>query len=90
MIWWTLSRRVSWPATPTLVIWGARDTFNPLSTGKGIETHLKSFGAPVEFKALDHARHFVAEDRSQDVARLVSPHIEACGAHIERGLSQTS
>jgi pimeloyl-ACP methyl ester carboxylesterase len=76
--------------TRTLVIWGAQDTFNPLRIGKGIETHLKSFGAPVEFKALDHARHFVAEDRPQDVARLVSAHIEASGAPMERGLSETS
>ena len=72
--------------TPTLIIWGARDTFNPLRIGKGIEAHLKSFGAPVEFIALDHARHFVAEDRPQDVARLVSAHIEACDAPMKRSL----
>ena len=65
--------------TPTLIIWGARDTFNPLRIGKGIEAQLKSFGAPVEFAVIDHARHFVAEDRPQEVARLVSAHIEACG-----------
>ncbi len=63
--------------TPTLIIWGARDTFNPLRIGQGIEAQLKSFGAPVEFVALDHARHFVAEDQSQEVARLVSAHIAA-------------
>ena len=72
--------------TPTLMIWGARDTFNPLRIGQGIESHLKSFGAPLVFKALDHARHFVPEDRPQDVARLVSAHIEACGAPMERAL----
>jgi pimeloyl-ACP methyl ester carboxylesterase len=72
--------------TPTLIVWGARDTFNPLSIGKGIETHLRSFGAPVEFAALDDARHFVAEDRPQDVARLVSAHLEACGPPMERAL----
>jgi pimeloyl-ACP methyl ester carboxylesterase len=72
--------------TPTLIIWGARDTFNPLRIGKGIEAHLKSFGAPVEFTALDHARHFVAEDRPQEVARLVSAHIEACDALMKRAL----
>ena len=66
--------------TPTLIIWGARDTFNPLRIGKGIKAQLKSFGAPVEFIALDHARHFVAEDQPQEVARLVSAHIEACEA----------
>jgi len=74
--------------TPTLVIWGARDTFNPLHIGKGIEMHLKSFGAPVEFKALDGARHFVAEDRPQDVARLISAHIGGCGMPMASGLSQ--
>jgi pimeloyl-ACP methyl ester carboxylesterase len=72
--------------TPTLVIWGALDTFNPLRIGKGIEAHLKSFGAPVEFIALDRARHFVAEDRPEDVARLVSAHIEGCRAPMERAL----
>ena len=72
--------------TPTLMIWGALDTFNPLRIGRGIETHLKSFGAAVEFTALDHARHFVAEDRPQEVARLVSAHIEACSAPMERAL----
>jgi pimeloyl-ACP methyl ester carboxylesterase len=72
--------------TPTLLIWGERDTFNPLRIGKGIETHLKSFGAPVEFRALDHAKHFVAEDRPQDVARLVSSHIEASAAPMKRAL----
>lgn len=66
--------------TPTLVIWGARDTFNPLPVGKGIEAHLQSFGAPVEFIALEQARHFVAEDRPADVARLVKAHIEASTA----------
>ena len=69
--------------TRTLLIWGASDTFNPLFIGKGIETHLKSFGAPVEFVALDHARHFVAEDRPQDVARLVSAHIAASRPPME-------
>ena len=63
--------------TPTLIIWGAQDTFNPLHIGKGIEAHLKSFGAPVEFVALDRAKHFVAEDRPREVARLVSGHLEA-------------
>ena len=72
--------------TPTLIIWGACDTFNPLRIGKGIEAHLKSFGAAVEFTALDHARHFVAEDRPQEVARLVSAHIEACDALVKRAL----
>ena len=72
--------------TPTLIVWGARDTFNPLRIGKGIEARLKSFGAPVEFIALDHARHFVAEDQPQEVARLVGAHIEACGAPMERAL----
>lgn len=72
--------------TPTLIIWGARDTFNPLRIGKDIEAHLKSFGAPVEFIALDHARHFVAEDRPQEVARLVGAHIEACDAPMKRAL----
>ena len=69
--------------TRTLLIWGADDTFNPLCIGKGIETHLKSFGAPVEFVALDHARHFVAEDRPQDVARLVSAHVAASRPPME-------
>ncbi len=63
--------------TPTLIIWGARDTFNPLRIGKGIEAHLRSFGAPVEFVALDQAKHFVAEDQPREVARLVNAHIEA-------------
>jgi pimeloyl-ACP methyl ester carboxylesterase len=71
---------------PTLIIWGARDTFNPLRIGKGIETHLKAFGAPVEFSALEEARHFVAEDRPQDVARLVSVHVEAFSQPMERSL----
>lgn len=75
--------------TPTLIIWGARDTFNPLRIGKGIEAHLKSFGAAVEFTALDHARHFVAEDRPQEVARLVSAHIEACDALVKRPFPKT-
>jgi pimeloyl-ACP methyl ester carboxylesterase len=69
--------------TPTLLIWGARDTFNPLRIGKGIESHLKSFGAPVEFTMLD-ARHFVPEDRPSEVAQLISAHIEACTAPVER------
>lgn len=64
--------------TPTLIIWGARDTFNPLRIGKGLEAHLKSFGAPVQFMALDQAKHFVAEDQPLEVARLVSAHINAC------------
>jgi pimeloyl-ACP methyl ester carboxylesterase len=75
---------------PTLLIWGAEDTFNPLRIGKAIETHLRSFGTPVAFKALDGARHFVAEDRPQDVARLVSAHVERCRRPMERGLSQTN
>ena len=74
--------------TPTLLIWGARDTFNPLHIGKGIEAHLKSFDAPVQFESLDYARHFVPEDGPQDVARLVSAHIAASGTSIDRGLSQ--
>lgn len=64
--------------TPTLIIWGARDTFNPLRIGKGLEAHLKSFGTPVQFVALDQAKHFVAEDQPLEVARLVSAHINAC------------
>jgi pimeloyl-ACP methyl ester carboxylesterase len=71
--------------TPTLLIWGAGDTFNPLRIGKGIETHLRSFGAPVEFTALD-AKHFVAEDQPVQVARLISGHVEASGPPMKRSL----
>jgi len=71
--------------TPTLLIWGARDTFNPLRIGKGIETHLRSFGAPVDFTALD-AKHFVAEDQPVQVARLIRGHVEASGRPMKRSL----
>jgi pimeloyl-ACP methyl ester carboxylesterase len=70
--------------TPTLIVWGALDTFNPMRIGYGIERHLKSFGAPVELVALEQARHFVAEDQPQEVARLVSAHIATRAAAPDR------
>lgn len=62
--------------TPTLLIWGALDTFNRLAIGRDIETRLLDYGAQVTFKIVEQARHFVPEDQPEQVGQLISSHIE--------------
>lgn len=61
--------------TPTLLIWGKLDTFNPLPVGRVIEERLRGYGAPVRFEVIADAKHFVAEDQPGRVGRLIGNHI---------------
>ena len=62
--------------TPTLLIWGALDTFNSIPVGRVIEQRLKGYGAPVRFEVIADARHFVPEDQPVSVVRLIADHVK--------------
>lgn len=63
--------------TPTLLLWGALDTFNPIPVGRVIEKRLRSYGASVRFQVIADAKHFVPEDQPGPVGHFIAEHIHS-------------
>ncbi len=61
--------------TPTLLIWGALDTFNPVPVGRVIEKRLRDYGTAVRFEVIADSKHFVPEDQPGPVGRLIADHV---------------
>jgi pimeloyl-ACP methyl ester carboxylesterase len=61
--------------TPTTLVWGELDTFNPVPVGKAIEDGLKRYGAAVRFELVANAKHFVQEDQPEQVGEHIADHL---------------
>jgi len=62
--------------TPTLLIWGAQDAFNPVPVGRVIEKRLRGYGTAVRFELIADSKHFVPEDQPGPVGRLIAEHVK--------------
>lgn len=58
---------------PTVLIWGAEDSFNPLWVGREIEERLRK-KTKVDFHAIAKAKHFVQVEKPEEVARILESH----------------
>jgi 2-hydroxymuconate-semialdehyde hydrolase len=53
---------------PTLVVWGAKDVFQPIKEGERLARKM----AQGRFEIIDHAGHFLPEDAPDELARLIT------------------
>ena len=61
---------------PTALIWGKKDTFNPLWVGQDIYEKLKRRGVSINFHEIEDSGHFVQEEQPELVAKELLSHWE--------------
>ena len=58
---------------PTLIVWGAKDVFQPIRYGAQLAAAMPR----ARFEKVDHAGHFLPEDKPRTVARFIADFVKS-------------